>query len=355
MFDGKAFGAEIVGAVKTYMTNRLAPVMVRLDALEKKVEALPLPSVDESDLDAVKSDLESIRASVSTDLESIRAALDNLPAVPELPDVPEMVEAAVAEALAQDAAGVRAWMYGIDEKFAAIPAPQDGKDIDIDEVRSIVAAEVARAVAAIPAPQDGASITADDVRPVVAECVAAAAFSLPRAKDGENGVGLAGALIDRHGNLIVTLSDGTTRELGAVVGKDADMAAVERSIAEKVAAIPVPTDGKDGVGFDDLDLVETDDGVFLRFVRGDIVKEFRLPIVTDRGIFQLGRSYNKGDGVTYAGSFWIAQEKTQEKPDSGKGWRLAVKRGRDGKDGSIKAAAPAFPVRVGTPAKAEAD
>lgn len=37
---------------------------------------------------------------------------------------------------------------------------------------------------------------------------------------GETGVGVAGALIDRSGVLILTLSDGTQRDLGVVVGKD---------------------------------------------------------------------------------------------------------------------------------------
>lgn len=39
---------------------------------------------------------------------------------------------------------------------------------------------------------------------------------------GRDGVGLAGALIDRGGALVVTLTDGTTRELGLVVGKDGE-------------------------------------------------------------------------------------------------------------------------------------
>jgi collagen type III alpha len=91
-------------------------------------------------------------------------------------------------------------------------------------------------------------------------------------------------------------------------------------------------DGRDGLGFDDIDLHETEEGVFLRFACGDQTKAFRLPIVVDRGVWREGQ-YRKGDGVTWAGSFWIAQEDTTEKPDTGKGWRLAVKKGRDGKDG----------------------
>lgn len=113
-----------------------------------------------------------------------------------------------------------------------------------------------------------------------------------------------------------------------------------------LARLPGPR-GKDGFGFDDLDMVENERGVFLRFKRGDEMKEFRLPIVTDRGVWKEG-TYRKGDGVTWGGSFWICQvDETSDKPDSGKGFRLAVKKGRDGKDGIIKAAADLKPVKIG--------
>jgi integrin beta 3 len=66
------------------------------------------------------------------------------------------------------------------------------------------------------------------------------------------------------------------------------------------------------------------------------VKEFtfHVPTVIDRGVYRADESYQRGDGVTWAGSFWIAQKDTSAKPDAPDGgWRLAVKRGRDGKDG----------------------
>lgn len=141
--------------------------------------------------------------------------------------------------------------------------------------------------------------------------------ALPVAKDG---VGVAGAVIDRSGNLILTLSDGTTRELGLVVGKDAAPS----------------TPGAPGLGFEDMEEELADDGrtIVRRYRRGDEVKEFRhsVAVVLDRGVYKTGEEYSPGDAVTWAGSLWIAQEKTSEKPDSGQGWRLAVKRGRDGKD-----------------------
>lgn len=112
-------------------------------------------------------------------------------------------------------------------------------------------------------------------------------------------------------------------------------------------------DGADGFGLDDL--VIEDDGercIKLRFVRGDLVREreVRFPTVIDRGVYRHGERYQRGDGVTFAGSWWIAQKDAPEdKPGQGDGWRLAVKRGRDGKDGKDGErgpegkAAPAYP------------
>lgn len=148
--------------------------------------------------------------------------------------------------------------------------------------------------------------------------------------DGKDGVGLAGAVIDRAGGLILTLTDGTTRELGLVVGKDG-----RDGLNGKDGADGAPgRDGADGFGFDDLSFEHDGErGFVLRFVKGERTKEFsfQVPVVLDRGVWREG-DYSKGDGVSWGGSFWIAQKDTDSKPDSGDGWRLAVKRGRDGKD-----------------------
>jgi hypothetical protein len=174
------------------------------------------------------------------------------------------------------------------------------------------------------------------VQTLVEEAVNGAVRALPAAKDGQDGIGVAGALIDRAGNLVLTLSDGTTRDLGPVVGKDG-------------------SSGEAGLGFDDMTEELAADGrtIVRRYVRGDQVKEFRhsLAVVLDRGVYKTGETYEAGDGVTWGGSFWIAREKTAEKPDSGQGWRLAVKRGRDGKDAPAAPLRQTEPIRVGVPAK----
>lgn len=47
-FDGKAFGAEIVGVVKGYFEKEMGPLLSRLEALERRIDALPAPKDDKS-------------------------------------------------------------------------------------------------------------------------------------------------------------------------------------------------------------------------------------------------------------------------------------------------------------------
>ncbi len=108
-----------------------------------------------------------------------------------------------------------------------------------------------------------------------------------------------------------------------------------------VDAIPKPIDGKDGrdgtngVGWDDMQ-VEHDGkrGVTLKWIKGDAqhIAEIVIPCVIDAGFFKEGQTYEQGDGVTFGGSYWIAQKATSAKPEVGtEDWRLAVRKGRDGK------------------------
>lgn len=141
-------------------------------------------------------------------------------------------------------------------------------------------------------------------------------------KDGKDGLDAVSFLVDKDGHLNVTMSNGTTKDLGPIHGKD--------GAAGKDGANG--SDGQDGVGFDDMTCETREDGVYLVWEKGETVKEARLPVPVDRGVWKEGSTYKRGECVTWGGSLFIAQEDTDAKPETGKSWRMAVKRGRDGKD-----------------------
>jgi integrin beta 3 len=76
----------------------------------------------------------------------------------------------------------------------------------------------------------------------------------------------------------------------------------------------------------------SDGGRTLRWAIGETVHEIKTAIVLDAGVWKEGTAYVVGDGVTMGGSFFIAQSDTTAKPGKSDEWRLAVKRGSDGRD-----------------------
>lgn len=231
-----------------------------------------------------------------------------------------------------------------------------GQDVDMGVVDELIRKEVA----AIPRPQDGKSVTVEEVTPVLAELVSKAVAEIPVPRDGidgkngNDGVGLAGAFINRDGELIVTLTNGDPKQLGPVVGrdgKDVDMNVVAATIKQHVDSIPRPKDGLDGIGFDDMSVVYDDAAkeMVILAAKGENAKswKFFLPMVIDKGVFKEGSEYLAGDGTTFGGSFWIAQTKTTDKPGTTDAWRLAVKKGRDGKDRPVEPKGPANSVKLG--------
>ena len=277
MRDGKAFGAEIVSIVKGYMEKSLASILTRLDALEK-IERTQ----------AVKGD-------PGERGESGRDGKD-----------------------------------GSDGKDA--PAPTAGQIAEaLRSMPEVFDAAVQRYLTQYPpaAGQDGEpGKPGKDGAP---------------GKDGEpgrDGVGVAGAMIDRAGNLVITCSNGAICELGAVAGANGDPG----------------RDGRDGFSLSNFDATLMGDGrtVLLSFESADqsFAVELAIPAMIYRGVWRDDQDYQRGDTVTWAGSLWHCDvDKTSEKPDgSEKHWTLAAKRGRDGKEASVKPEKTLEPVRVGVPA-----
>jgi integrin beta 3 len=98
-------------------------------------------------------------------------------------------------------------------------------------------------------------------------------------------------------------------------------------------------DGSDGT-LENLKVVQSEDLRTVTLLYKDSGRPvdggvLHFPVVLDRGVFKSEAHYEAGDGVTWGGSFWIAQAETSGvKPGEGATpWRLAIKAGRDGKPG----------------------
>jgi hypothetical protein len=82
-----------------------------------------------------------------------------------------------------------------------------------------------------------------------------------------------------------------------------------------------------------ISVTSPDRGRTLLFSFSDkVVREVKTALVLDAGIWKDGTIYAAGDGVVHGGQFFIAQVETTAKPLKSDDWRLAVQRGRDGRD-----------------------
>lgn len=236
----------------------------------------------------------------------------------------------------------------ITKAIADIPVPRDGESIKPEDVRPMLTDMVKAEVDKIERPKDGESVPIEAVQRMVDEAVGridkpkdgkdgataeevrelvrAAVADIPPAKDGKSvdADELADALMPRLADRIQSAIDKAVLDV-----ERRAQGVLERAVAN----IPKPKDGEDGFGLDDLVIEDDGDGTLtLRFIRGDLVREkaIRYPR-GDRGVFRDGGSYRKGDGVTFNGSWWIAQnDEPQGKPGASEDWRLAVKAGREG-------------------------
>lgn len=260
MIDPVEFGKAMGSLVK----EATAPLLSRIDQLEKQLAAINVPSAA---------------------------------------DVAALVD---VEALAKSAA-------------ALVPKAEDGTSVTADDVRPLVDELVSKAVAALPAPEKGKDADMEVLKSHVGELVKAIqpAAALPAPSVEE----IAGTFERRFSDLTLSWE----RQARDTFEKAADR-------------MPKPKDGRDALTLEDFDITLADDGrtVTVKMQAGETVieKSVKIAAVIDRETFKHDGTYEKGDGVSYGGSFWIAKcDAPKGVPGSGEtDWRCAVKKGRDGKD-----------------------
>lgn len=178
----------------------------------------------------------------------------------------------------------------LEKQLAALPKPENGKDADMEALRAHLGELVKSVQPAAPLPS-----------PSVEE--------------------IAAAFERRFSDLSLSWD----RQARDTFEKAADR-------------MPKPKDGRDALALEHFDLTLSEDGrtVTVKMQAGETVveKSVKIAAVIDREIFKHDGAYEKGDGVSYGGSFWIAKcDDPKGVPGSGEtDWRCAVKKGRDGKD-----------------------
>ncbi|MGV8406698.1 hypothetical protein ACV33P_15745 [Pseudomonas aeruginosa] len=307
MIDPVEFG-KAMGAIVREAT---APLIARIEQLEKALSAQTIPSADEVaariDLGALaKSAAEMVPPPKDADMEALKEHLSEL--------------------------------------VKAIPAPSDGQSVTVEDVAPLIREEVAKAVAEVPPAKDGESVTVDDVRPILADLVGKAVADLPPPAPGKDAD--MEALRAHLGDLVKGIQLPTVPTIDEVAAtferRFSDLTlSWERQAREtfdKAAdRMPIPKDGRDALPLESFDLALGEDGrtVTVKMQAGDVVveKSVKIASVIDRGVFSAEKSYEQGDGTTYGGCYWIAQKDAPEGvPGGSADWRLAVKKGRDGKD-----------------------
>jgi len=147
--------------------------------------------------------------------------------------------------------------------------------------------------------------------------------------NGKDGADVVAAFRDSDKHLILTLSNGVTKDIGPIHGQDGKDGKDGVSGKDGV-------NGRDGFSLDNFEMLFDGERTYTyKFASGELKKEFKFinKNLLYRGIWRAG-VFQCGDVVTYDGSMFVATQDTDTVPGTpNSGWQLATKRGRDGKDG----------------------
>ena len=153
-------------------------------------------------------------------------------------------------------------------------------------------------------------------------------------QDGKPGVGIADALIDNGGALVLTLTDGRALNLGRVVGKDGE--------TPDLPKFDPPQDGKPGVGIEGAE-IRDDDHLHLRLTDGREI---------DAGLARKPAETVKGDPGVGIASAEISNGVLVFQFTDGRKQSLGRVVGRDARPQPASSAAS---IEIGDPYRAEID
>lgn len=258
-------------------------------------------------------------------------------------DIASTVKESVQEAVKSVSEKYDARIAELEAQIKSIPAPEKGDkgdSITADDVRPMLE-EMVKAIE-VPKGEDGKSVTLEEIEPLVKKAVEGIQIPQPDISHLEKRIddAIASIPVPEKGDDGVSPSpDEVAKSMEHIFSKWAlDFERKADHVLEKaIDRMPKAKDGRDGLQIEDFDLSIGEDGrtITAALKRGETVieKSVKIPAILDKGVYSDTGSYEKGDGVTYAGSYWIVQKDAPEgKPGSSDDFRLAVKRGRDGRE-----------------------
>ena len=259
--------------------------------------------------------------------QMVKEAVANIeipePKEPEpLPDIAMMLERAVREYPMPEPEPLPDIEQMVKNAIAQIEIPKPKEPEPLPDIAALVAG----AVAGIQFP-DPEPVTLPDFEKMISEAVTKAVSAIPIPEPGKGEDGKDGLQIEVMPEIDVNKSypRGTyaihNGGLWRAYQKTAGVSGFECVVN----------------GLNDIDVSVKDDRHFtvtLTKSNGETeARSFDVPVMIYRDVYQPGRKYYPGDCVTFAGSVWHCFEETSDRPNEAgsAGWKLAVKRGRDGR------------------------
>lgn len=278
--------------------------------------------------DSFSKNLQAQREEYEEKLSRLAKQVEEISNAPA-PDVESMVKAEIAKLPAQAAPELPDVATMVSEAVAAIPAPRDGKSVTPEDVQPMIQELVRNAVAEIPTPKDGKDFDPSMLKQLVEQAVSDAVSTMPAAEPGKDGADGRDALALE---ILPFIDEEKSYPRGSYATHNGGLwRAYEKTHGMRGWECLV-----DGVA--GIDIQQSEQRCFTLKVNRTSgtseTKSFDVPVMIYQGVFKSGQEYLPGDTVTWGGSLWHCDEQTQDKPGEAgsKGWTLAAKRGRDGRD-----------------------
>ncbi|WP_247607250.1 phage gp6-like head-tail connector protein [Enterobacter hormaechei] len=278
--------------------------------------------------DSFSKNLQAQREEYEEKLSRLAKQVEEISNAPD-PDIESMVKAAIAHLPAPTAPGLPDIATMVSDAVAAIPAPRDGKSVTPEDVQPMIQELVRNAVAEIPTPKDGKDFDPSMLKQLVEQAVSDAVSTMPAAEPGKDGADGRDALALE---ILPFIDEEKSYPRGSYATHNGGLwRAYEKTHGMRGWECLV-----DGVA--GIDIQQSEQRCFTLKVNRTSgtseTKSFDVPVMIYQGVFKSGQEYLPGDTVTWGGSLWHCDELTQDKPGEAgsKGWTLAAKRGRDGRD-----------------------